>query len=163
MSLWVEQTFFFQRCFLFLLRPSIGSITCIICKTKIKPWPCIWIIHRVTPTQFFKLISSWASCFLPHFMYEFLPPYLGSGSFLCLGVLMEYTETWSSAHSGNLTHVETGFHCLSLDYSDLNCHSSYFVGFPGSSDGKESACNVGDLGSIPGLGRSPGGGYDNPH
>ena len=28
--------------------------------------------------------------------------------------------------------------------------------FPGSSAGKESACSVGDLGSIPGLGRSPG-------
>ena len=27
---------------------------------------------------------------------------------------------------------------------------------PGGSDGKESACNVGDPGSIPGLGRSPG-------
>ena len=32
-------------------------------------------------------------------------------------------------------------------------------GFPGGSDGKESACNVGDLGSIPGLGRSPGEGH----
>ena len=32
----------------------------------------------------------------------------------------------------------------------------------GSSDGKESACNVGDLGSIPGLGRSPGEGNGNP-
>ena len=31
-----------------------------------------------------------------------------------------------------------------------------FLGFPGGSAGKESACNVGDLGSIPGLGRSPG-------
>ena len=29
-------------------------------------------------------------------------------------------------------------------------------GFPGGSDGKESACNSGDLGLIPGLGRSPG-------
>ena len=29
------------------------------------------------------------------------------------------------------------------------------LGFPGDSVGKESACNVGDLGSIPGLGRSP--------
>ena len=28
--------------------------------------------------------------------------------------------------------------------------------FPGSSAGKESTCNVGNLGSIPGLGRSPG-------
>ena len=35
-------------------------------------------------------------------------------------------------------------------------------GFPGGSDGKESACNAGDLGSIPGLGRSPGGGHGNP-
>ena len=35
-------------------------------------------------------------------------------------------------------------------------------GFPGGSDGKESACNVGDLGSIPGLGRCPGVGHGNP-
>ena len=32
------------------------------------------------------------------------------------------------------------------------------MGFPGGSDSKESAWNAGDLGSIPGLGRSPGGG-----
>ena len=30
------------------------------------------------------------------------------------------------------------------------------LGFPGDSDCKESACNVGDVGSIPGSGRSPG-------
>ena len=36
------------------------------------------------------------------------------------------------------------------------------LGFPGGSDGKESACNVGDLGSIPRLGRSPGEGNGNP-
>ena len=35
------------------------------------------------------------------------------------------------------------------------------VGFPGGSDGKESVCSVGDLGSIPGLGRSPGEGNGN--
>ena len=44
--------------------------------------------------------------------------------------------------------------------------------FPGGSDGKESACNAGDLGLIPGWGRSPGGGHgsslqysclENPH
>ena len=33
---------------------------------------------------------------------------------------------------------------------------------PGGSDSKESTCNVGDLGLIPGLGRSPGGGHGNP-
>ena len=37
-----------------------------------------------------------------------------------------------------------------------------FLGFPCGSAGKESACNEGDLGSIPGLGRSPGEGNDNP-
>ena len=37
------------------------------------------------------------------------------------------------------------------------------MGFPGGSDGQESACNAGDLGLIPGLGRrSPGGGHGNP-
>ena len=37
-----------------------------------------------------------------------------------------------------------------------------FLGFPGGSDGKESACNVGDLVSIRGLGRSSGRGHSNP-
>ena len=36
------------------------------------------------------------------------------------------------------------------------------MGFPGSSAGKESACNAGDPGSIPGLERSPGEGTDYP-
>ena len=36
------------------------------------------------------------------------------------------------------------------------------MGFPDSSAGKESACSVGDLGLIPGLGRSPGEGKDYP-
>ena len=37
-----------------------------------------------------------------------------------------------------------------------------FLGFPGGSDVKESACNSGDLGLIPGSGRSPGEGNGNP-
>ena len=37
-----------------------------------------------------------------------------------------------------------------------------FLGYPGGSDGKESACNAGDLGSIPGLGWSLGRGDGNP-
>ena len=35
------------------------------------------------------------------------------------------------------------------------------MGFPGGSDGKDSACNAGDLGSIPGSGRHPGEGNGN--
>ena len=37
-----------------------------------------------------------------------------------------------------------------------------FLGFPCGSTGKESACNAGDLGSVPGLGRSPGEGNSYP-
>ena len=36
------------------------------------------------------------------------------------------------------------------------------LGFSGGLEGKESACKAGDLDLIPGLGRSPGGGHDNP-
>ena len=38
----------------------------------------------------------------------------------------------------------------------------FHVGFPGGSDSKESACNVGDLDLIPSLGRSPAGRHGNP-
>ena len=46
----------------------------------------------------------------------------------------------------------------------LNIFKTYMnvVGFPCGSAGKESACKVGDLGSIPGLGRSPGEGKGYP-
>ena len=45
------------------------------------------------------------------------------------------------------------------DHNDKLCHSQ---GFPGGPDGKESACDAGDPGSIPGLGMSPGEGNGNP-
>ena len=48
--------------------------------------------------------------------------------------------------------------CSNLPVFSINFH----LGFPGGSDGKESACYVGDLGSIPGLGRSPGGRHGYP-
>ena len=51
---------------------------------------------------------------------------------------------------------------LIIKYIYIYTHTYIYMGFPGSSDSKESACNEGDLGSIPGLGRSPGGGHGNP-
>ena len=41
-------------------------------------------------------------------------------------------------------------------------HVLPILGFPNGSAGKESTCNAGDAGLIPGLNRSPGGGYGNP-
>ena len=62
----------------------------------------------------------------------------------------------------------TGAHCLYLSHS-VNKYllsTNYMqLGFLGGSDSKESACNVGDVRSIPGLGRSPGkgNGYPSQH
>ena len=49
-------------------------------------------------------------------------------------------------------------------YNDLGKQFYLLKGlsFPGGSVSKESACNAGDPGSIPGSGRSPGEGNDNP-
>ena len=53
-----------------------------------------------------------------------------------------------------------------LDWEDLlkryRLPTPVFLGFPCGSVGKESALNAGDLGSIPGLGRSPGEGKGHP-
>ena len=71
---------------------------------------------------------------------------------------------------------EKRFKCDQCDYAcrqvgtfivrktvDVSSVLGFIRGFlPGGSEGKASACNVGDLGSIPGLGRSPGEGNGNP-
>jgi len=59
----------------------------------------------------------------------------------------------------------TLFAFLLLNFQDsLHIFWLIFVywGFPDSSVGEDSTCNAGDLGSIPGLGRSPGGGKAYP-
>ena len=47
-------------------------------------------------------------------------------------------------------------------YREYRHHVPVYLFFPGGSDGKESACNVGNLGPIPGLGRSSVEGNANP-
>ena len=59
-------------------------------------------------------------------------------------------------------------HSTAIAYPDsrhtvcINIHSQYNQGFLGGLDGKESACNAEDLGSVPGSGRSPGEANGNP-
>ena len=50
---------------------------------------------------------------------------------------------------------------MTVPIMDL-CWNLWFYGFPGGADGKEFACYMGDLGLIPGLGKSPEGGHGNP-
>ena len=49
-----------------------------------------------------------------------------------------------------------------LLYAYIHAHIYTYMGFPRGSDSEESACNVGDRRSIPGLGRTPGRGHGNP-
>ena len=51
--------------------------------------------------------------------------------------------------------------CILLSQA-LSSDNNIYIASPGGSNGKESTCNAGDLGSIPGLGRSPEGGHGNP-
>ena len=62
---------------------------------------------------------------------------------------------------------EFGNKFISCNFTEFTyCNFTDFIikllGFPGGSDGKESTCNAGDLGSIPGSGTFPGGGHGNP-
>ena len=48
------------------------------------------------------------------------------------------------------------------DSENISYDTTVIEGFPQWLSCKESTCNAGDVGSIPGLGRSPGGGHGNP-
>ena len=102
--------------------------------------------------------------------------------------LMASANTVSSGHGGHWSHLldQSGISCPLLGKGETSSlvlqmvtkgkmggginwktewhiHTSlYNIGFPGSSDSKESACKAGDPGSISGLGRSPGGVHGNP-
>ena len=67
-----------------------------------------------------------------------------------------------TAEPGGLPSM--GSHSVGHDWSDLAAAAAAVVilGFPGGSEIKASACNAGDLLSIPGPGRSPGEGNGNP-
>ena len=70
-------------------------------------------------------------------------------------------QSMGSQRLGTTEHV-----CNSVKSRNLmlNAFATFtlILGFPGGSEGKASACNVGDLGSVPGSGRSPGEGKGNP-
>ena len=67
------------------------------------------------------------------------------------------TSKWVSWIGVPLLRATSFFSNYSFDKLHLNS-----CGFPGGSVSKQSACNAGDLGLIPGLGRSPGEGNGNP-
>ena len=60
--------------------------------------------------------------------------------------------------------LENSMDCIvhGVAKSQTRLSDFHVLDFPGGSGGKESTCNVGDWSSIPGSGRSPGGGHGNP-
>ena len=68
-------------------------------------------------------------------------------------------EAWCAAVHGVTTWLNNWTDCVKLCL--LTWGFNKCLGFPSGSAGKESACNMGDLGSIPGLRRSPSGGHGN--
>ena len=81
---------------------------------------------------------------------------------------IKVSEVWFLLRPLSGLHTATFSLCphtaFLLDVHNPKCLSVYtnFIFFPGGSDGKESACNAGDPGSIPGSGRSLGEGNGNP-
>ena len=74
-------------------------------------------------------------------------------------MLLKYEEVYYSIHS----FIHLIWSLSACDKPDFRVIiGSSTRGFPGGSEVKASACSVGDLGSIPGLGRSPGEGNGNP-
>ena len=68
-------------------------------------------------------------------------------------------EYWLKESWCSYINIKVYFESRSINREE----KGYFLrGFPGESDGKESVCNAGDPGSIPGSGRSPGEGHGNP-
>ena len=78
-------------------------------------------------------------------------------------------SSWLLLWEASTDHLQEGSTSLSLPvphpcFNFLPASNIWLLllGFHYGSAGKESACNVGYLGSVPGLGRSPGGGHGNP-
>ena len=75
---------------------------------------------------------------------------------------MEGYSPWACKESDMTEQLSTHAHRFPIRILRFLTQFSFMVGFPCGSAGKESTCNAGDPGSIPGLGRSPGKGKGYP-
>ena len=115
------------------------------------------------------LLSSWGSCCLSSLVITRLFTSQSVGLEVTLKgryLRQKRKKKTPQYFQGQLSYGAFSFHSLLSvpwgEFPALNIHFKYIGGFPGDSDGKEPSCNAGDLGSIPGSGRSPGEGNGNP-
>ena len=78
--------------------------------------------------------------------------------------ILAWEIPWTEEPGGlqSMTSQESDMTLQLNHYHQYSKAFMYCRGFPGGSDGKESACSPGNQGSIPGSGRSPGEGNGNP-
>ena len=104
---------------------------------------------------------------------QFSQPMDHQGSPISLGItdISDWTGPWLWGFPGSSVGLRTSLQCKRPQFDSWvrkfpwgrdKLPIPVFLGFPGGSDGKESACNVGDLGSIPELERSPWRGNGKP-
>ena len=112
--------------------------------------------HQASPSLGFSRQEHWSGLPFPSPMHE------SEKKVKSLSCVQLSATPWTSAHQA-LPSMGF-FQARVLQWGAIATHWSgvpllptpLFLGFPCSSAGKESTCKVGDLGSIPGLGRSPG-------
>ena len=120
-----------------------------------------------------SLVRPVPSSVFTHLPWRLLPPssYLEEISLRsaaltsALFAVPSQSEDFAFVFISSLRSPECVYVCVSALgrlVSSYRLPTATFLGFPGGSDRKESACNAGDLGLIPGLGRSPGGKHGNP-
>ena len=121
---------------------------------------CHFLLLGILPTQGSNpclllgrwILYHWATCEAPQMWYILLLTLPRN-----LGIMI--TLRWAQTQLGPISFwlIENNLFILHLhSCGGLTVPEGVILGFPAGSAGKESACNVGDLGLIPGLGRSPG-------
>ena len=117
-----------------------------------------WSFRSVVAVKIQSLQQSVMSCLSSHWSCSVL-----LGFSVCLFVCLFFwlnSPLSPSVFQGHSHLAVITAHTVYSTILYIGQHNS--SGFPGGSDGKESVCNAGDLCSIPGSGRSPGGGHGNP-
>ena len=116
---------------------------------NISNWISVWVESWLLFISAAKTHSS----IISSLHYHFSPP----DTYLLHDLSPEvHAELWVG-----VTFVWSQIHCAAYLCETHPWHLFIYKGFPSGSVGKESACNAGDLGSIPGSGRSPGEGNGN--
>ena len=118
-------------------------------------WPR-WVLHYFPSKNFDTSVSYHLEWGLGTRVIAFMIP----NNLILL--LQEHVCQFCSLKDPGTRHMETICSLREGSNSSISCSKHFLVGFPCGLVGKGSACNAGDLGSVPMLGRSPGEGKAYP-